>query len=176
MKSIYLTILYVVLGISYVSAQQGEKVKWYTPAEAQELASKAPRHILIDVYTDWCGWCKTMDANTFNNPTIAKYINENFYPVKFNAESKEPVTFAGHTFVNESTAPQSVHQLAAALLNGQMSYPSVAYLTGKLELIGPVPGYLTPAQIEPLLHYIVEEKYKENIQLADYQKNFVSKL
>ena len=163
-------------GMSHITAQTAEKVKWYTIEEAQELNKKEPRKFLIDVYTDWCGWCKKMDADTFNDPAIAKYINTNFYPVKFNAESKDPVEFSGHVIKNEGKGTRDPHPFAAALLNNKMSYPSVAYLTEKLEMIGAIPGYYTPEKIEPLLHYIVEEKYTENITLEDYQKTFVSKL
>ncbi len=175
MKTLYFILISVMVGFN-ASAQSAEKVKWYTIEEAQKLNAKSPRKIMVDVYTDWCGWCKKMDAEPFNHPVIAKYINENFYPVKFDAESSAPVEFGGHTFTNESTGARSTHQFAAALLNGKMSYPSVAYLTGKLEMIGAVPGFYTPAQIEPLLHYIVEEKYKDNVSLEDYQKTFVSSL
>ncbi len=174
MKSLYIIIIVFMAGFS-VSAQSTEKVKWYTIDEALKLNANAPRKILIEVYTDWCGWCKKMDAETFNHPVIAKYINKNFYPVKFDAESKAPVTFAGQTFVNQD----KTHQFAVALIrqgDGRMSYPSVAYLSGKLEKIGAIPGYYTPAEIEPLLHYIVEEKYKDNVKLEDYEKTFVSEL
>ncbi len=175
MKTLYILILTVITGFT-ASAQTAEKIKWYTIDEALKLNAKAPRNILIDVYTDWCGWCKTMDKETFGNPVIAKYINENFYPVKFDAESMGPVNFAGRTFVNqESTGSRkSTHQFATAL--GVNGYPSVAYLTGKLELIGTIAGFSKPEQIEPLLHYIVEEKYRNNVKLEDYQATFVSEL
>ena len=55
----------------------------------------------MDVYTDWCGWCKRMDATTFENPAIAKYMSENFYCVKFNAESQKEVTFKGQKYGTE---------------------------------------------------------------------------
>ncbi len=175
MKSLYLIVFTVIFSIASVSAQTAEKVKWYTLEEALALNAKNPRNILIDVYTDWCSWCKVMDKETFNNPTIAKYINANFYPVKFNAESKSPLTFAGQTFVNQD----KTHQFAVALIrqgDGRVSYPSVAYLTGELKLIGAIPGFYKPEKIEPLLHFIVEEKYKDNISLEDYEKTFVSEL
>ena len=173
MKSLYLFTFVFVFTVVNVSAQTAE-IKWYTIEEAQKLNAKNPRNILIDVYTDWCGWCKVMDKETFANPVIAKYINANFYPVKFDAESTAPVNFAGKTFVNQGGGSRPTHQLATAF--GVTGYPTIVYLTEKLEVISPVSGFYKPEKIEPLLHFIVEKKYKDNVKLEDYEKTFVSEL
>ena len=60
-------------------------VNWLTFEQASALAKTKPKKMLIDVYTDWCGWCKKMDATTFANPKIAAYVNQYFYAVKFNS-------------------------------------------------------------------------------------------
>ena len=176
MKFLYIFVLITITGIN-VSAQQkeAENVKWYTIEEALKLNAGAPRKILIDVYTDWCGYCKVMDAQTFANPVIARYINKNFYAVKFDAESSSPVNFGGYTFVNQGSgnSRKSTHQFTAAL--GVSGYPTIVYLTGDLKMIGPVAGFYPPEKIEPLLHFIVEEKYA-SISLEDYEKTFVSEL
>jgi len=151
------------------------KVKWYTFEEAVKLAEKEPKKLFIDVYTDWCGWCKRMDQNTFSHPVIAEYLNTYFYPVKFNAESTKPIEFAGKTFINEGSGSRSPHQLAVALLQGRMSYPSVAYMTEDLQLLTAVPGYLEPKGIEPILEYFAKDSYK-TVQWADFQKSFVSSI
>ena len=62
-------------------------VNWVSFEEAEALMAKEPRKIMVDVYTKWCGPCKRMNSQTFGNPTLAKYINENYYAVKFDAES-----------------------------------------------------------------------------------------
>ena len=74
-------------------------VNWLTFEEAVERSKTEKKKIFIDVYTDWCGYCKVMDKNTFSQADIAQYLNENFYPVKFNAEQKQDITFRGHTFI-----------------------------------------------------------------------------
>jgi len=81
---------------------------------------------MIDVFTDWCGWCKKMDAETFSNPEIAKYVNELNYAVKFNAEQKADITFQGKTFkyVDQGNG-KGYHELAAALLS--TSFPSLLF-------------------------------------------------
>ncbi len=174
------TLLSAVLLLFTVSTHA--QVKWMSFEEAEEAMKKEPRKMLVDVYTLWCGPCKMMEAQTFQNPVIAEYINENFYPVKFNAESAGPVTFKGKTFENPNyqegkRGRNSTHQLAYAIagVNGRLSYPTVVYLDEEYNIISPVPGFLRPPQIEPLLHYIIEEAYNE-VEYQEYQKNFESKL
>jgi thioredoxin-related protein len=156
-------------------AQDVSRVKWYTIEEAEKLNKQEPRKIMIDVYTDWCGWCKKMDKETFNHPVIADYINRYYYPVKLNAESKEDITFNGNTYKYVAQGARGYHELAAGLLNGRMSFPSVAYMNEKMELLGAVPGFYTPDRIEPLLNYIAEDKYISQ-SLEEYQKTFRSRL
>ena len=173
---IYRTIpLALLLLLALPAFAQDHKVKWYTMEEAEKLARTEPRKWLIDVYTDWCGWCKRMDQTTFSHPVIAEYINENYYAVKLDAESTEPITFNGRTFKYLEQGGKGYQELAVGLLNGQMSFPSIAYLNEKLELLGAIPGYKTPQAMEPLLNYIVEEKYTSQ-SLADYQKTFQSRI
>ena len=158
-------------------AQTPVKTKWYTLSEAIELQKKQPKKILIDVYTDWCGWCKKMDAETFSHPVIADFVNKHFYAVKFNAEGPDTVVFANHKFINEGKT-RSTHQFAVALFQAQglqPAYPSIAYLDENLQLIRVWSGYWTPSQIELWLNYVVDEKYKP-LPLEEYQKTFVSKI
>ncbi len=110
-------------------------VKWMTFTEAVEKSKAEKRKIFIDVYTSWCGWCKVMDKNTFPDPEIAKLLNEKFYPVKFDAEQTNDVVFRGTTFKFISSGRGGYHQLAAALLNNQMSYPNFVFLDEEFRII-----------------------------------------
>lgn len=76
------------------------EIKWFTINDAYQAYLKNPKPFYIDVYTDWCGWCKRMDQTTFKDPELANYLNNFFYPIKFDAESKEPVNFGGRTYIN----------------------------------------------------------------------------
>jgi thioredoxin-related protein len=151
-------------------------VKWRSLGEAEILFKKLPLPIFIDAYTDWCGWCKKMDRDTFTNPVIADILNNKFYPVKFDAEGSDSITFLGKTYINDGKYGRT-HQLGIALLNGQLSYPTVVFVT--LEKTGisvlPVPGYRAPADMEILLSYISDKAYLSR-EWEEYQKNFVSKI
>ena len=174
--TILLTLL-LISGSAFLSAQEKKEqmVKWYTIEEVEKLSKTEPRKVMVDVYTDWCGWCKKMDKETFNHPVIADYINKNYYPVKFNAESKDEITFRGKLYKFVDSGARGYHELAAGLLNGRLSYPSIAYLNEDLELLGAVPGFRAPKDMEPLLNYIAENKF-ENQSLEDYHKDFSSKI
>lgn len=162
-------ILVLALPALLLSAQT-ETVKWYSIEEAVALAKSNPRPIFVDTYTDWCGWCKKLDKDTFSHPVIAEILNTKYYAVKFDAEGKEPVTFQGRQFVNDGSLGKT-HQLAYALLQGKLGYPTVVFLTANSELITPVSGFKTPAQIEPMLVYFAGTSWQKQ-SYDEFMKTF----
>lgn len=95
-----------------VQTTETGSIKWYTPEEAYEKNKISPKPFFIDVYTDWCGWCKRMDATTFKDPVIAQYLNNNFYPVKLDAETKDTVNFMDRSYVNSQAIYVSKYLVA----------------------------------------------------------------
>ncbi|WP_306354062.1 thioredoxin family protein [Flavobacterium sp. '19STA2R22 D10 B1'] len=160
MKNIIIT-LFIALGSIAVQAQE---IKWMTLDEALKAQEKKPKKIFMDVYTDWCGPCKMLDKNTFQNKDVADFINKNYYAVKFNAEGNQEVTYKGKKFGNPSydakrTGRNSMHDLTQALkVNG---YPSMVFFDEKGEYIFPLVGYYTPTQIEIYLKVFAKDKHKE---------------
>jgi thioredoxin-related protein len=153
------------------------KVKWYTLQEAEKLTRQDPRPMFIDTFTDWCGWCKKMDKETFTNSVISEILNNRYYPVKFNAEGKDSITFFGQKFINDGKSGNT-HQLAVALLNGQLSYPTVVFLIpqkdGKFQ-VSQVPGFKQPKDMEVLLSYFADKAYTSQ-SYDDFQKTFQGKV
>ncbi len=110
-------------------------IEWLTIDEAQALNKKDPRPFFIDVYTDWCGWCKRMDKDTFSDEEVASYVNKNYYAVKLDAESAGKVQFNGR-------------QMSEAQLAGFFKvrgYPTIVLVDASLDNVTPKPGYKKPA-------------------------------
>jgi thiol:disulfide interchange protein len=59
---------------------------WLSPAEGFPLAKKLNKPVMVDFYTDWCGWCHVLEEKTFKDPTVSKLLKDNFVLVKANAE------------------------------------------------------------------------------------------
>lgn len=166
----------LVAGISafnFTPSVDNNAVQWLSFEQAVEKAKTAKRPIFIDVYTDWCGWCKVMDKNTFNDPEVARLLNEKFYAVKFDAEQKEDVVFNGNTFKFVPSGAKGYHQLAAALLNNQMSYPTVVFLTENFEMIQPVAGYRKAPEFHKIAQFIGDGHYK-TVKWEEWEKRYAS--
>lgn len=134
-------------------------IHWVTFAEAVGQAKKEPRKIFVDVYTDWCGWCRKMEKSTFTDPAIVEYVNKNFYAVRLDAEGQEPITVDGKTFTYN---PQKrAHELAFILLQGQLSFPTTVYLDENLKMLTPVPGYLDVPAFRNIITYFGDNHYKK---------------
>ena len=146
-----------------------EKIEWLSLAEAQARQTARRKPILIDLYTNWCGWCKVMDKKTYARPELARYITENFYPVKIDAESRELMTWQGRQFTYNANA--RIHNLAIFLTRGQLSFPQTIFIMPSDGEPQAIPGYLEVKDMELLLKYFGEGHYGK-LAFSDFQKKF----
>src|SRR6478736_7337834 len=181
-KFLFTGLLFIVItsGISYGQAKLPETtiendgpVKWMTFEQAVEKSKTEKRKIFIDLYTDWCGWCKVMDKNTFSEELIANILNEKYYPVKFNAEQRADVVFQGFTFKFVPSGNSGVHQLAASLLSNKLAYPSQVFLDENFHIIQPIQGYQKPDEFHKIIQFIGDDLYKKNTW-AEFLKAYKS--
>ncbi|MCB0618284.1 MAG: DUF255 domain-containing protein [Saprospiraceae bacterium] len=141
------------------SAAADAEFKWYTWDEAVAASAKSPKKIMVDVYTDWCGWCKRMDKSTFSDEGVQAFLKDKFYAVKLDAEQKEDINFRDYTFKWVDQGRRGVHELAVQLLQGRMSYPSIVYLNEDFEIITTSPGYKDVGGLMKELTFIGDEHY-----------------
>ena len=176
MKKIAL-IMILILSISAIHAQQ-QKINWMSLEEALAAQSQDPRKIMMDVYTTWCGPCKMLDKNTFQNPDVVNYVNQNYYAVKFNAEGEETVKYKDLEFTNPQFDPNrqgrnAQHELAQALKIN--AYPTIVFFNENGDTLLPLPGYKTPSQLELYLKLFYNddhEKISSQEDWDEYQKEF----
>ncbi len=167
--------------LSFISIFAFSQVKWMTMDEALAAQKNQPKKILIDFYTTWCTPCKIMADKTYDNPIISKFLNENYYPVKFNSEGKEKVSIYGKTFSNpnfsENEGKNPIHEFAKFM--NVNAIPSIVFLDEKSDLITILQGTFTAKELEPYLPFFSNEVYKKitsNLQWENYQKKFKSKI
>ena len=123
-------------------------------------ASSRGRPVLVDVYTDWCGWCRRMDRDVYSRRDVQDYLARKFVTVKLNAESNEPARFEGQAYTSRTLAARF----------GVNGYPTTIFLSAKGGHLGNVPGYLPPEQFLLLLRYIGEGHLEKGESFQDFSR------
>ncbi len=122
-------------------------MNWITMDQASALENIEGKKFLVDVYTDWCGWCKVMDKKTFDNIDVKNYLQDNYHLVKFNAEQTDPIQFKGKKYEWMEVGRNGINSLAMEILGNQLSYPTLVYFDKNLNKINASPGYKGPEQL-----------------------------
>ena len=145
--------LSISLALTLTNTVQGqEAIQWMKFEEAIAANAKNPKMILVDVYTDWCGWCKKMDKDTFTDPRVIAHFQKNFYAVKLNAEdTNRKFPFMGKTF--------SEAEMAASMRVN--SYPNFVVIEPGLQNIAQLPGYREPEAFLAGLAELIEKAFKK---------------
>jgi thioredoxin-related protein len=161
MKKIVILLTFC-LATVYINAQE---INWVTLEEAVALQKKNPKKIMMDVYTKWCGPCKRLDRDTFQNKDVANYVNQHYYAVKFNGEGNDEISFKERKFSNPGYNPakansrNSAHELTR--FYGIRSYPTIVFLDENLEFLAPIRGYKNPQQLELYLKLFKKNDHKQ---------------
>lgn len=165
-------LLFSFLSICVSNGQAQENIEWLSIEQAVKMRELEPRKILVDLYTEWCVWCNKMDIATFRKEHIAKYINEHYYPVRFDGEYKKEVRIEGKTYKYISNGKRGYHELAVALTQGRLSYPTVVFLNEDFKIIQPIAGFRSSLEFEKIMTYFGENSHKK-IPWSAYEENYV---
>jgi thioredoxin-related protein len=117
---------------------------WMTWNAGLKRASEVQKPVLVDVYTDWCGWCKRMDRDVYSRAEVRDYLGRHFVTVRLNAESADPASYAGRQYNGRTLAMRF----------GISGYPTTVFLRPGGEHLVNVPGYVPADQFLLLLRYI----------------------
>ncbi|MEO5649106.1 MAG: DUF255 domain-containing protein [Ginsengibacter sp.] len=146
-----------------------EKINWLSIEEVNVKMGTESRPVLIDLFTNWCYWCKVMDKKTYNRSEVISYINEHFYAVKINAESKQTIEWNNKNYYYN--AENKMNDFALYVTNGQLSFPTTVIFPEIKKEPAAISGFMEAKEIEPILKYFGEGKYKTQ-NFKEFSKTF----
>jgi len=146
-------------------------VKWKNVEEAFEMAKKFHKKVFVNIYDNYKITCTMMRLKTYNDPVIAKYLNEKYYPVNIDLRMKDTVHLFGNTFVFDEKS--GYHQLAISMLAGKMTMPAFMVFDENGKLLDRKQEYITPENFEPMIKFVGDDAYKTQ-KWPEYLKNFKS--
>ncbi|MDQ3071661.1 MAG: DUF255 domain-containing protein [Bacteroidota bacterium] len=155
MKTIYIVLIAVILGGIMGFKPEDTAVQWYEWNEGYAMAEKKDKLVLVDLYTDWCGWCKKMDRDTYTNQDIINTINDNFIAIKLNPERTD-MTYKIDTLTLRG------NQLHYILTNGQRTgFPTTVFVNPKNNsIVFAQPGYQDPENFKKILDKVIANNEK----------------
>jgi len=160
MKGYKTSVLLILMLLGSISVFS-QKIQWISIQELEEAQALDERKVLIDVYTDWCGWCKKMDASTFTDPKIVSYLTENYHCVKLDGEDKDVIRFKERDFKFVKSGRRGYNELPHDLLRGRMSYPTLVFLDENLDILQEFRGYRVAKDLLPIVKFFGEDIFKD---------------
>jgi len=150
--------LSVVLFLPSMAAAAG--LNWRTWDRGLSEAVAAGRPVLVDVYTDWCGWCKRMDRDVYARQDVQDYLARKFVTVKLDAESNQAARYETRTWTSRTLARRL----------GVTGYPTTLFLDSKGGHPEIVPGYLPPDRFLLLLRYFGDGHAARGEAFGDFER------
>jgi len=135
------------------------EITWQTFDKGVELAKKEKKMLVLDIYTDWCHWCKVMDKDTYGNPDVVKYAQENLVMAKLNAETDEKFKFKEGNY--------SGRQLS--IMFGVEGFPSTIFLNSEGELITSISSFIPADRFIMMLKYL-DGNWYEKMKFDEFVK------
>ncbi len=142
----------------FASNSQSKKsnLKVYTFEEVEKKHKENPKPIIVFIFTDWCNICHGMKSTTFKNIDIKNQLNDSFYLVMLNAETKKDIFFLGKKFTNKTGVHQLVKELTSK--NRKISYPTSIILNSNFEIDLQLDGYIKSKKMKKILKLYLKLK------------------
>ncbi len=132
---------------------------WRSWDDGLREAGTSGRLVLVDVYTDWCGWCRRMDQDVYARADVQQYLARKFVMVKLDAESGATAHYEGRTYTSRTLAARF----------GATSFPTTMFLNANGVQIGTVPGYWSPKDFLLLLRFVGDGHAARGEKFEDFK-------
>lgn len=153
---------------------QSERINWVSWEQAQDQMKTQKRKIIVDIITDRCMWCKQMDNTTFQDAKLVKYINTNYYAIKFNAEQATVINFKGKSYDFIPKGRSGIHELAIEITNGKLnSFPTLVVMDEEFNTIQPLSGFKSKEELDIILNYFGGNHHKST-PWSIYKESFIA--
>ncbi|MEM1324551.1 MAG: DUF255 domain-containing protein [Bacteroidota bacterium] len=148
------------------------QIEWLSMAQLEARMQEEPRKVLVKIYTENCNWCKRMDEETFEQAYVAEYVNEYYYAVALDANTQKEIIFKGESYKYSKDGKFGRHELAVELTKGNLSYPSVVFLDGELNVLQSISGYKPYPLFQQIMTYYGMD-YHTRMPWSSYQNSYV---
>lgn len=142
--------LYILLIFFWTIPPGFAQLKTHSFEEAEKLSKENPKPFVVFIHTSWCNYCKMMENSTFKNQEIITLLNDNFYFISFDAESKKDIHLNNHTFQFIPKGQNTgIHELATALatVDSQVVYPTVTILQTDFSIVFQKQSFLSRKEL-----------------------------
>jgi thioredoxin-related protein len=137
-----------------------QEIKWREWNAGMREAAASNRPVLVDVYTDWCTWCKRMDKDVYSRPDVREYLSKRYVTVKLNAERGDAANYEGKSYTSRTLASRF----------RVTGYPTTVFLRSAGDHIANVPGYVPPDRFLLLLQYVGEGHLDRGVPFEEFAK------
>jgi len=144
-------------------------INWMPLTEALKMNQENPKGIFITWYVKTNAASSVMLVNAFTHSRVARFMNENFYCVRLDAQTTD--TLKWDKLYYNKDGKYHFHELATLLMKGQMQFPSIFFFDKQNKLILSENLYLSPEAFYLLANYVKSDAYKTQ-KFADFMKTF----
>ncbi len=150
----------IIAVIFMLSALAGARAQTSGFEAALKTAKDQDKRVIVDVYTDWCGWCKKMDSDVYSKKKIKEIIDDDFVFVKLNAEGSSKISYLGKDYTESDLA--ALFQVTG--------YPTTVFLEPNGKVIeykydnvkmNNLPGYFKLKDFRNILEFISDGSYAD---------------
>jgi thioredoxin-related protein len=156
----FLLPLLLLAALASSAAPASAEVAWRRWDAGLKEAAASGRPIVVDVYTDWCGWCKRMDRDVYSRPDVRDYLAKRFVAIRLNAEAKTPANYRERLWTEQSLA-------GAFRVTG---YPTTVFLRSDGGHLVNVPGFVPADRFLTLLRYVGEGHLERGVPFDEFSK------